>query len=281
MTDQTGKKIVKSKAVQVDMTSPWQKYANVVLIPVIIGMSVFLLVRFRMNAAANAVSQEKADLTSVRMMLRDFRSADPSRSSGNQDQLAMFRDSRYLDASRKIEELLASAKDPYIRAEALIAQGDLNWLIANFPQLPGATTRPSLKAPKSNDEYLAAAEKAYKSVVNDYVDQRMSAISARLGLGAIAENRRDWTDANKDYQIVADDKSAPAAFSTLAQQRLEIIKVIKEPVLLGQAHAPTTQDVESMLPTTMPMLPTTFPAAMQNVLPLPPTTKSASTQPSK
>jgi len=264
MTEPTGKKYVKSKAVELDMTSPWQKYANWVLIPIIIGLTAFLLYRFRMNAAENALAQERGDLTNVRMMLRDIRQADPTRTS-SQEQLANFRDARYLDASRKIEELLASAKDPFIRAEAQVALGDLNWLIANFPQLPGATTRPALKGPKSTEDYLALAERAYKIVVTDYVEQRISAITARMGLASIAENRRNWDEAAKNYQIVADDTSAPEAFVTLAKQRLELLKTIKEPLFLGQVHAPTTQEIEK--------LSTTLPAVEAMTRPATPTTR--------
>ncbi len=85
----------------------------------------------------------------------------------------------------------------------------------------------------------------------------------------MAENRHKWDDAINFYKAVADDKNAAAAFTSVAQQRIEIIKLIREPVYLGKPVAATTQPaaastmpVESTTrPTTMSVAPTTAPAA--------------------
>lgn len=275
----------KSKAVQIDMASPWQKYANLILIPLIIGLTVFLLIRFRMNTAADAKRAESEALTAIRVRLNEFRVNDFAAMVGP-EQLAAIRDSNFTSVDRSISDLLAGAKDPVVRAEALIAKGDLNWQTANFPQLPGATTRPSLAGTKTAADYLSAAETAYASVLRDHVDQRFSAVSARLGLGAIAENRGQWDEANKHYQVVADDSNAPESFRSQARSRLEIVKMIREPLYVG-AKPVTTQPAATQ-PATQPTTASavTQPAAMVEPTTTPavaiPTTRSAATtQPAK
>ncbi len=259
----------KSKAVQIDMPSPWQKYANVILIPIIIGLTVFLLIRFRMNAAADAKAADQQALTEIRLRLTNMRQLDLSRIQVGPDQLATYRNSSQSDTEKLIDSLLDSTKDPVMRAEALIAKGDLNWNTGTFPELPGATTRPSLQSKLSADEYLNAATSAYASVLKDYPTIQPAAVSARLGLGAIAENNRDWEAARKQYQAVLDDKNVPLAFSEVATARLAIMKTIQDPVYIGtpktmkvlealttkpttQATQPTTQAVATTKPTTIP-----------------------------
>ncbi len=168
----------RSKAVEIDMASPWQKYANVVLIPVIIGLTVFLLVRFRMNANAEAKAADAALLTNIRLQLSQMRQRELSPISANPAQFAEYRNATHFENEKQIDSLLESTKDPVTRAEALVAKGDLNWIAANFPELPGATTQPSLRASKPIDDYIAAAEKAYSTVVKDYADQPTAFVSA-------------------------------------------------------------------------------------------------------
>jgi len=268
MKEPTAKTPGKSKPVQLEMTSPWQKYANVVLIPVIIGLTVFLLVRFRMNANADAKAADSAALTDIRLQLSQIRQREMAPVTAIPAQYAEYRNATHAETEKRIDSLLDTTKDPVIRAEALVAKGDLNWIAANFPVLPGAATQPSLRSTKSPEEHLAIAEQAYNTVLKDYADQTTAAYSAQLGLGALAENRQKWDDAIAAYKTVADDKSAPAAFSSVASQRLEIIKMIREPVYLGQAATkPTTEPSTTMpvepttRPTTMSVAPTTMPSA--------------------
>lgn len=255
----------KSKAVQVDMASPWQKYANAVLIPVIIGLTVFLLIRFRMNANADAKAADEQALTEVRQRITSMRMMDVSRLQIGADQLSTYRNSNQADTEKMIDALLDSTKDPVIRAEALVAKGDLNWLTATFPELPGATTRQSLQPTKPIDDYLTAATSAYASVLKEFPTVQPAAVSAHLGLGAIAENKRDWDEARKQYQAVIDAKSVASAFTEVAKQRLEIMKTIQDPVYIGKTKSAAA--IEAMM------------SAMNSSTTQPTTQSSATTQP--
>ncbi len=259
----------KSKAVQVDLPSPWQKYANYVLIPLIIGLTAYLLVRFRLNAAADAKAADQRNLTEVRQQLSRMRQLDLTSMRISPAQLSTIRNSNHSDVDKMIDSLLDSTKDPIIRAEAMVARGDLNWITGTFPELPGATTNPSLQAKLSSEDYLNAATAAYTTVLKEYPTNQTAAVSARLGLGAIAENKRDWNEARKQYQAVIDEKTVPTAFSESANARLAIMKTIEAPVFIGtpktmtaleamtaaattQSTQPTTQAIATTMPTTLP-----------------------------
>ncbi len=279
MKESAGKHSGKSKAVPLEMTTPWQKYANLVLIPLIIGLSVFLLVRFRLNAAAQAKANEMGLLSDVQMRLAEFRTMDIPRGA-SMEQLASFRDSKYLEVEKLIDQLLESAKEPTIRSEALVARGDLNWIIANFPALPGATTQPTLATPKPAEAYLEEAQSSYDQVLKDYANQPISRASARLGLGAIAENRGYFDAAIKDYQTLVDDTATPAAFTLVAQLHLTTIKSAREPYFFGSFGGPAM--TPDLLPTTQSttapsMQPTTQSKTVPTTVPV--MSKAPTTQP--
>jgi hypothetical protein len=256
----------KSKKVDVDMTPAWQKYANMILLVVIIGLAVYLLVRYRMDANKAARTAEQQTLTAVRSRIHQLRDAEFNLLS--QEMIDTMRDTRYRETDKLITDLLATAKEPNIRAEALIAKGDLNWAIANFPDLPGATTRPDLNPETPKDKMLNVAEAAYNEVLSQYASQPLAASSARIGLAAIAQNRSKFDDAAKLLKAVEDDANAPEAFKKLAKAQREQLKDISQPIYIAPSTQPAS-DVEllgSTRPTTQPAVtaattkPTTQPA---------------------
>ncbi len=265
----TGKK---SKAVQLpDAPNVWQKYANYILIPLIIGLTVYLLVRFRMNAAAEAKSRDELELTQLRLRLHEWRVSDYAAMLPD-EAYASLRDSRYAESNQLADSLLKNAKEPIIRAETTLARGDLNWFMANATVSPLAATRPALAPPKSPDQFLAAAEQDYQDVIKNFPAQTLSVATARLGLAAVFENRRQWDSAVEQYKLVADDAAIPEAYRNQAKVRINAAGVLRTPMYITRFDvAPlTTQPVDAMDPTdaTDPTgVPgsTTAPATMQTM----------------
>jgi hypothetical protein len=142
-------------------------------------------------------------------------------------------------------------------AEARLVQGDLNWHLANLPDFPGATTRPELALPKPDEQYLNAAADAYRAVLNGPTPPVESATSARLGLAAVHENRREWDKAKEQYQKVVDDTAAPKPLKDLAAQALSRLETLRRTPLMVP---PTTQRLDFL---GRPIPPTSAPATSQ------------------
>jgi hypothetical protein len=133
--------------------------------------------------------------------------------------------------------------DAPIRAEARVLVGDLNWTVANLSDLPGAATQPSLRLSESRQDHLQAAKFAYEEVLKTYPEQKLQVITARLGLGAIAEDQQQWDVAKEHYQQVVNDPGASEVFKTAAGSLLQKLQETRQPIL---AAYPATQ------PTTLP-----------------------------
>lgn len=164
-----------------------------------------------------------------------------------------------------VAQVLERSDDPRLLAEARLARGDLNWQLANLPEAPGATTRPDLQLPRSNEQLLQSAADSYQAVADFDAAPHNTKIAARLGLAAVAENRHQWDKAREHYQKVVDDAGAPKPLKGLAAQALSRLQEIQKPVLLappatGPASQPATQATTQ--PGTAPStLPTTTPAS--------------------
>ena len=55
-----------------------------------------------------------------------------------------------------------------MKAEALLGQGDLNFEMANTPELPGAATQPALRLADPEDSLLSNASDAYSQILQNY-----------------------------------------------------------------------------------------------------------------
>jgi tetratricopeptide (TPR) repeat protein len=153
-----------------------------------------------------------------------------------------------------LRDMKDETSDKKLLAEVLVAQGDYAWAMANFPNLPGATTNPSLRPEKDRGDLLKDAQAAYQAVLDQYSDQVMAVVAARFGLAAVAEQGRNWDEAKKQYETIKQMEKASDAFKTVASRKLERLEEIRQPVLVGQ-------------------VPEKF------EFPLPPSTTQASTQP--
>lgn len=227
----------------------WQQYGTKVLLGVVAVLAIILFIRMQRitaqqqrEAAGEAYSAAVTGLASLQnlpMMVRDPRAAaDQARQLQTQVETA-------------ISQVLDTTEDDALKAEALVARGDLNWHMARLPGIrPPAptpttasttspsTTRASLFAPPTSanetDELLEKAKRAYDAAVRANGAKPVTVASARFGLAAIAEQRRQWEDARKQYEDVRSDPATPGPFKTEAGLRLDDLKKMQQPVLIGR-----------------------------------------------
>ncbi len=186
---------------------------------------------------------------------------------GDQPAMARSRDSLSAEAESALEVALRTAVDPRVRADAYVAHGNLDWLLANFPPLPAAATQPSLALPKSSADYLAAAASAYSEVLKDPLSKNQAAVTAaRFGLSAIAENKEDWALAQRYYNDVINDPGTAPAMKEYGQGRLKVLEDLKRPVLLASEH-PIDVPPPVAVPTLGPFGPTTAPDSINGLSP--------------
>jgi tetratricopeptide (TPR) repeat protein len=244
----------------------WRKYGSRLLMGVIV---VALVVVLAYQWSAGKRQQEaaaKADLATARYAIDQLHqlSLQVAR-PGGEDQAATLRRQNADDARQAIQLARKNSKDDLLQAEATVALGDLNWLLANMPPLPGATTRESLRLPQPASDYLDEAAAAYQEVIQKYPNQHLSLISAYFGLGAIAENRKDWAAAKADYEKIKSLPGVRSAFQETADQRLTLLAKIEQPVFLATpatlpaTTAPTTAAASPATAIAIPTTPATGP----------------------
>ena len=150
-------------------------------------------------------------------------------------------------ADEAVRQVLETADDPALLAEARLTRGDLNWKLANFPDLPGSSTQPALQYPRSREELLKTAAEAYSEVIDDPAAPQESKWTARFGLAAVHENRREWDKAKEQYQKLVNDANTPQALRDQAVERLNSLETVRRPVLIG---APATAETTTAAATT-------------------------------
>jgi len=155
-----------------------------------------------------------------------------------------------------VRSVLETADDPRLIAEAKLARGDLNWKLANFPDLPGAATQPALQFPRSRKDLLQSALQSYQEVLDDPGSPRETMWTARFGLAAVRENQGEWDKAKEQYQNLVNDLNVPQPLKDQAVDRLNKLDQRRRPVLLGAPVAeevpPTTGPATSAAPSTSP-----------------------------
>jgi hypothetical protein len=220
-----------------------KKYQSQISLVVIVVALAIILIQYRIRtaqerllAAQSAVSLAADDLSQLRNMLVP----------GNGDPLIFMkqRDELYFDGVQHADDALQKGPDnqPLLKAHALLTKGDLNFEIANFPQMPGASTQPALRPSESTDDLLSGAADAYSQALQSYGDIPSIAVSARFGLAAVAEDRAQWDEARNQYQgILSSD--ATQAYKDYAKQRLDILPQLERPAAmdLGATSQPTTR----------------------------------------
>jgi len=172
-----------------------------------------------------------------------------------------------------LQTLREKASDKHVLAAAIIAQGDFDWAMANYPDVPAAATQPSLRPDKDRGELLKDAQAAYQEVLNTYGDQMLPSIAAHFGLAAIAENQMKWDDAKRQYEEVKTKADVPLEFKALAEDKLKRIDDIRQPLIIGDVplkpEPPPAPPKAATLPTTLPI------SSAATRLTLPPSTAPA------
>ncbi|HZN69780.1 MAG TPA: hypothetical protein VFB66_31180 [Tepidisphaeraceae bacterium] len=216
-----------------------RRHGSKILVVVLIVVAVVFLVRNRITASRQAAEAAAYRLNEVRGAIRDLDSA--AERVGRPEQLASILQQVSTSGEEAIRQVLEDTDDPRLIAEAQLARGDLNWQLATFPDIPGATTRPELRTTRSDDQLMEAAATSYQAVLDNPQAPHDTKVTARLSLAAVAENRRQWDKAREHYQKVIDDTQAPKPLKDLAVERLQKLDDIKNPPLIGKpATVPTT-----------------------------------------
>ena len=112
----------------------------------LLGLLVFVLlivlIRQRMTTGNVARQQTANALGDVRRLLNELQVVDLTRATPDQRAEDRKRFASQIDGA--IDEIIANTNegpvDAATRAEALVARGDLNWIMANLPEVPGAAT---------------------------------------------------------------------------------------------------------------------------------------------
>jgi hypothetical protein len=202
----------------------------------------------RQALTAGGLSEAKRVIAEIPLM--ELREADPVRRAAARRNVS----SR---VEGVLEEVLSETADPAdapIRAEAYAARGDLYWVLANLPELPGATTQPALRMPQTPDHYLKQAEEAYQTIIQRYGDRPVAVATAMFGLAAIAENRGQFDAAKAQYTAISNREDFGPLVRALAFQHLANLPRLSEPVFMG-----TVTSQPSTLPSTLPATPATQP----------------------
>jgi len=235
-----------------DLPNTGRRYIGPVLVAAIVALLVVLLVRYRIDSSRRAARESAEALAEARQSIVELRSL-PWWRAQNQEQIANQRKTIASGALAAIDRAFTDSKDRKVKAEALVARGDLNYQLANFPALPILTTRPSLGPDQDTKTLLDQAADAYQDVIDHYADQKEAVITARFGMAAIAENRGDWDTAKKYYTAIKDSSDASKAMQDQADNRIKLTAKLAEPIYLAPATAPATNESAAItLPTTMP-----------------------------
>ena len=184
--------------------------------------------------------------------------------------------------------------------EVVIAEGDLNWALANFPDIPAiSSTQPSPVTDAQRLDYLKDAKAAYEQALSQYPEQTMAMVNAHFGLAAVAENGRNWEEAKRHYEAVKSLKGS--IYQSLAEAKLKTLDKIQKPLLVGIVPEKPEEPKEPTESTTAPSttqstttqsttarssatsMPTTAPATPSAVPTIKPTatTKPVATPPGK
>jgi hypothetical protein len=228
-----------------------------------------LFVKFKAREAQQRQEQAGAAFAAARSGIANLQGVTQIRDTKvAAEQRKALRD----EVERAVDEVIDTTKDDTLKGEAWLVRGDLYWNLARMPEIRGAETQPSLKMTESDEDLLKKAEEAYQSAAATTGAKRLTVVTAQFGLASIAEQRKQWEEARKIYESIRDDKAMPESdpFKDLATVKLDDLKNIQKPVLLGKpATEPAIEAVGPLGPlgplgpttTTAPVGATTAPAA--------------------
>jgi tetratricopeptide (TPR) repeat protein len=237
-----------------------REHGGKILLAVIAVLLIIVLVNFRARATREGDLTAAQDLSGARSLIGELSGMSMSRV--RPDDVAS-------QVSESLDSVMRMADDANLKAEALIARGDLNWTLANLNDLSAdnpSTTQPSSEGEEtSRAERLEAAADAYQRVLSEYPDQTLSVASARFGLAAIAEDRADWDAAKEHYEAIQSNEKIAEAFHALAKLREERLADIRRPILIA---SPATQPAATQPADDLIIPPTTEPEVESTTAPV-------------
>ena len=228
-----------------------RRHGTKILVVVMVGLLVTLLIRNRVTNARADAELSAHLLGNARDLVMQLRESSERNSA---TQMVVVGPQVAKGVDEIVQRILELSDDATVVAEARLVQGDLNWELASLPEPPGAATRPQLALPQSDEQLLQKAADAYQAVVADPKSPKESEVSARLGLAAVAENRKQWDQAKEQYQKVVDDPAAPKPLKDLAARSLSQLEIIRRTPLIG---APASAPAVATQPTTTSTAPAT------------------------
>jgi hypothetical protein len=227
-----------------------KQYQSQISLGIILIALVIILIRYRINAAGQRLLEAQISLSNASddlQRLENARTTDPQ-------VLMKEREDIYAEGLQQADDAFQKAPDwqRALKAQALILKGDLNFNMANFPELPGAATQTSLRPSETEDTLLSNAADAYSQVLQNYASEKFAATAAHFGLGAVAENRGQWDAAKTQYQAIV-DSGAEQPYKLLATDRLALIPQLSQPLTMD---LPATQPAAVLGPSVkLPMNP--------------------------
>jgi len=252
----------------------WREYGSKALLVVLVAAVAFLSVRYWNDKKARDAQTVTNSMQSIHSGLDQLRTLPMFLQNGAGAQpIAEQRQKIAQTVDSSISTVLNTAKEPKILANAFLARGDLNWQLANFPDVPGSDTLPATLQIQNHDSLLEQARASYEKVLEPaYSGSPTDVFYARVGLAAIAENQGQWDKAKAQYQAITDAADMPAAFKEYAGERIAQLPQLQTAALLVPQP-----------PVASPEIPTTPRGPLGPIGPMPipatssPTTQSAAT----
>ncbi len=133
----------------------WSEHGAKTLFLVIAAMLVGFLIRYRITASRETALHAASELASARASINELKQLEPWRGMPA-EQLGAARRQVSSAAAASIDNAFNESKDRRVKAEALVARGDLNWMLASSPE-SSASTQPSLTSARSSEDLLAGS----------------------------------------------------------------------------------------------------------------------------
>ena len=233
-------------------TGVFARYGNTILTGVLLVAAGVLAFRWWARSAENARQGVLIQLETARQTTAQLRS--PRMAALPPDQILAQAKLVQTTVNGALNDVITKADDAGTKGRALVVRGDLNWYLANLPELPGAATQPTLRPEVPADEVLKQSAAAYTTVTTLAGADKQSVAAARLGLAAIAENRGDWDGATQQLQAVAGETDvAVAVLAAAAKAQLAEMPTIRQAAYLApEGGVPARPLPPTTVPTTVP-----------------------------
>ncbi len=257
------------------------RHGNTILTGVLLALAAVLVARWWARSAEVTRVGVATQLQTARSGVEVLRSpallVGPDGVPLSPDQVVAKVRVTQLNANVALSDVIDKADSAAIKARALVVRGDLDWAVANLPELPGASTRPALKWEPSAEVALGQSAENYAAALATAGADAEATAAAHLGLAAVAENRGDWAAATQHLRAVADDAGGVAVLSDAARTELAGLPTLEQrfyvapptgvpappvppvsPVPLG----PPSPVVPTTRAATVPARPTTVPTSV-------------------